>query len=349
VTDAGAGARLSRRLEFLAADPGNPRLRGECADLAHQALAAGDVAGAIGAYQSLLEAGESAPALRYNLGYALMLAGRHAEAKQVLTPAAAEMPEAARLLVRAHHHLGELDEAIRLAESQAAARPEDGELSGQLAMLYLDADDFEQARVWTGRALAAPRKTAEACFTAGFLALGDEDEERAQALLGQALELNPKSGRAWAGKGLAAMLGGDLQEGEEALRRAVQYMPGHIGTWHALAWCQLLRGELDAAEASFRQAYEIDRAFSETHGGLAVIELLRGSAHRAQRRARTSLRLDPRSFSGQYAKVLLESKSDQARAEGVRRILASQRALGGGTLVDMVARQAGRGRKKPPA
>jgi hypothetical protein len=76
-------------------------------------------------------------------------------------------------------------------------------------------------------------------------------------------------------------------------------------------------------------------------------ELIR-LAEADQRRADTALKLDPRSFSGQYAKVLLEAKSEQARAEGVRRILASQRALRGGTLVDMVARQAGKRRKPAP-
>src|SRR4029450_13682964 len=139
-----------------------------------------------------------------------MLAGRYAEARDELLPIAAEMAQAAMLLVRAHHHLDEVEEAIRVAEDYASAHPEDAEVSAQLAMLYLDADAFTKARAWSDKALALKQKMPEAYFTAGFLALADEDEERAETLLGEAVELNPKSGRAWAGKGLAAMLRGDL-------------------------------------------------------------------------------------------------------------------------------------------
>jgi tetratricopeptide (TPR) repeat protein len=368
-----AAARLERRLEFLAADPDNLNLLTECADLALELgrrdearallerglalraadpflrarlatlkLSGGDVAGALEILEALVKGGETAPALRYNLGYALMLAGRHAEAKEQFAPIAAEMAQAALLLVRAHHHLGEVEDAIRVAEEYATVHPEDAEVSAQLAMLYLDNDDFTKARAWSDKALGLKQKMPEAYFTAGFLALGDEDEERAEELLGRAIELNPKSGRAWAGKGLSAMLRGDLAAGEEGLARAVQYMPQHIGTLHALGWCQILLGKLDEAEASFRKAYELDRSFGETHGALAVLELMRGAGNRAQRRADISLRLDPQSFSGRYAKVLLESKNDGMREEGVRRILASQAALKGGTLLDMLARHTGR-------
>jgi Flp pilus assembly protein TadD len=367
-----ARSRLEQRLGFLASDPENLNLLTECADLALQLgqaaeagqlverglkvrpddpylkarlatakLAAGDAAGAIEILDGLVKGGHADPALRYNLGYALMLAGRHADAREHLAEAK-DLPQAALLRIRAHHHVGEVDEAIKLAEEFATAHPEDAEVSAQLGMLYLDADDFTKARAWTDKALALPRKMPEAYFTAGFLALGDEEEEKAEKLLEQAIELNPKSGRAWAGKGLAAMLRGELAAGEEALKRAVHYMPAHIGTWHALAWCQILRGDIDGAEASFRKSYELDRTFGETHGGLAMIELLRGAGNRAQRRADTALRLDPASFAGRYAKLLLEAKTEDARAEGVRKILASQSALRGGTLLDMLARYAKR-------
>jgi len=366
---------LERLRGFLATDPENARLLAQCADLALEAgkaeearglierglalkpeepyfkaklanvrLALGDMAGAVEVLEGLVQGGQTAPALRYNLGYALMHVGRYAEAKEHLAAAAGEVPQAAMMLVRAHHHLGELEEAIRAAEKYADTHPEDAEVSGQLAMLYFDDDDLTKARAWADKALALRRKTPEAYFTAGFLALGDEDEKRAQELLGQALELNPKSGRAWAGKGLALMFGGEFAAAEEALERAVEHMPQHIGTWHALGWCQMMRGELDAAEASFQKAYELDRAFNETHGALAVIEILRGKGNRAQRRADTALRLDPNSLSGQLAKALLDSGGDAARAEAIRRILASQQALGGGSLLDLAARHAARRR-----
>src|SRR5262245_65632360 len=60
---------------------------------------------------------------------------------------------------------------------------------------------------------------------------------------------------------------------------------------------------------------ELDRTFGETHGALAVIEILRGAGNRAQRRADIALRLDPQTLSGQLAKVLLESRSDDRSEE----------------------------------
>src|SRR5262245_28992912 len=272
-------SELARHLEFLAADPQNTRLLAQCADLALEAgraeeargllerglvlkpddphfkarlanarLALGEFQGAIEVLEGLIQSGQTAAALRYNLGYALMHVGRYAEAKEHLAAAAGEVPQAAMLLVRAHHHVGELEEAIKVAGAFADKHPEDAEVSGQLAMLYFDADDLTKARAWADKALGLARKTPEAYFTAGFLALGDENEARAQELLGHALELNPRSGRAWAGKGLASMFGGDLAAAEEALVRAVEHMPQHVGTWHALGWCRIMRGDLDGAE-----------------------------------------------------------------------------------------------------
>jgi tetratricopeptide (TPR) repeat protein len=324
-------ARLERRLGFLAADPHNLPLLADCLDLAVELGGAGDagtlVERALDVLQPLIAARHDAPELRCNLGYALMLAGRHAGAKALLEAVA--LPAAALLRIRAHHHLGEVDQAIKLAEDFAAAHPEDAEVSGQLAMLYLDGDDFTRARAWAEKAIALPRKTPEAYATAGLIALGDEDAVLAQQLLDKAIELDPRSGRAWQGKGLAALFAGDLAAAEQALGRATQHMTSHVETWHVLAWCQILRGNLDAAEASFRKSYELDRMFAETHGGLAVVEILRGADDRAQRRCDTALKLDPGSFSGQYAKVLLEAKADPGRA------------LRGGALVDLMARPAG--------
>lgn len=338
-------ARLERQLEFLKADPENAVLLADCANLA---LATGKPDEARSLLERALALRPGEAALRYNLAYAHMLAAKYAEAKELLTPLAAEMPQAALLLIRAHHHLGELEPAIELAERHVTAHPEDAEVVGQLAMLYLDAGDLVKARAWADRGIAEKRKIPEAYCSAGFIALGDEDEARARELMDKALELNPQSGRAWTGKGVAALFAGDLAAAESALRRATEHLPDHIGTWQALAWSQILRGELDAAEASFRKAYQIDRTIGETHGGLAIIELLRGQGSRAQRRADTALRLNPHSLAGQYAKLLLEVKDEPGRAAGVRRILGSQRALRAGTLLDVVSRHAARiGAKRP--
>jgi tetratricopeptide (TPR) repeat protein len=366
---------LERHLGFLAADPKNPRLLAQCADLALEAgraeearglierglalkpedphfkarlanarLALGDMEGAIEILDGLVQSGQTAPALRYNLGYALMHVARYAEAKEHLAAAGGEVPQAAMMLVRAHHHLGELDEAIRVAEEFATSHPEDAEVSGQLAMLYFDAEDMTKARAWADKALALPRKTPEAYFTAGYLALGDEDVGRARELLGRALELNPKSGRAWTGKGLAEFFGGDAAAAEEALGRALEQMPRHAGTWQVLGWCRILQRDLEGAAAAFESAGELEPNSDETHGALALIDILRGAGNRAQRRADKALELDPESLSGQLAKALLEPASEAARGAAVGKILSSQQSFKGGSLLELASRHAARRR-----
>lgn len=368
-------AVLARYLEFLAADPQNTRLLAQCADLALEAgraeeargliergltlkpedphfkarlanarLALGELDGAIEILEGLVRSGETAPALRYNLGYALMHTGRYAEAQEHLVAAVGEVPQAAMLLVRAHHHLGELKDAIKVAEAYADEHPDDAEVSGQLAMLYFDADDLTKARAWADKGIGLGRKTPEAYTTAGFLALGDEDEERAEELLDQALKLNPRSGRAWVGKGLADLFNGDLEAAEAALTRGVEQIPKHIGSWHALGWCRILRRDLDGAEACFKKAYELDRSFDETQGALAILEILRGAGNRAQRRADTALRLDPESLSGQLAKALLDPGGEAARAAALRKLLGSQQTLKGKSLLEFASRHAARRR-----
>ena len=369
-------AALERHLGFLSADPENPRLLAQCADLALEAgrvdeaqklierglalkpedqhfkarlanarLALNEFEGAIEILERLVQGVQTVPALRYNLGYALMHVGRYAEAKEHLAAAIGEVPQAAMMLVRAHHHLGEMDEAIRVAETYADAHPEDAEVSGQLAILYFDADDITKARAWADKAMALPRKTPEAYFTAGYLALGDEDVKRARELLGRALELNPKSGRAWSGKGLAEFFGGDPIAAEEALGRALEHMPHHAGTWLALGWVRIMRQDFDGAEAAFEKAGELDAGSGETQGALALIDLLRGAGNRAQRRAGRALELDPESLSGQIAKAVLDPGDDAARGAALGRILSSQQSFKGGSLLELAARHAARRRR----
>jgi tetratricopeptide (TPR) repeat protein len=289
---------------------------------------------------------DNAP-LRYSVAYLLALAGRYSEAKEHLE----RLPEAGLLLARVHHYLGDVTQAISLAEAYAAAYPDDSRVAGELAMLYLDARELAKARAWVERAMAGEGRTAEALCSAGWLAIGEQEEDRAEALLDQALEQNPASGRAWVGKGLTAMLRGDLAAAEEPLARAAAGpMAMHVGTWLTLAWCQLLQGKLDAAEASARQAYTLERAFGETHGTLAVIEALRGEETRARRRADTALRLDPGSLGGRYALLLVEASSGEEHAKGVHDILASERLFSGGTLLEFVTKRISAGlAKETPA
>lgn len=289
----------------LAHAPKDAALRSRLATLA---MITGNTAEAVTRYTGLLEEGHDNPALRYNLGYALMLARRFAEARDVLVKIpenSPEAPEAPLLLVRALHHLGDLEAAIAGSERYLAAHPKSSAAAGELAMLHLDAENADVAKKWAVAATADDPDNLEGLVTLGALALLDQDAEEAARLHQHAVTRHPNSGRAWVGMGLSSMRALDLNNAVEQLQRAVKYMPNHVGTWHALAWAQLMLNNVDAAAASFEQAMQLDRNFAETHGGLAVIAVMRGRTDEANGLIKRSLGLDPLCFAGRFAQSLL--------------------------------------------
>jgi tetratricopeptide (TPR) repeat protein len=377
-----AAARLERLRVLLEQDPKNKGLLAQCADvalelglardaqgwieralerapgdphlgarLASVKLALGDAKGALELLEPLAKAHQSSTALRYNLGYALVHAGRHAEAKDVLLQVV-EQPDAPggtrHLLVRALHYLGEVKPAIEQALKHAETRPGDAAMAGMLGLLYLDANDFAAARRWSEKALALQPLNLDALLASGSVALGDEDEDRAKETFERAAKASPANGRAWLGLGLAQMMKFDVPGARKHFEQALANMPEHIGTWHALAWCQIMGQDLPGAQASFERALAIDHNFGETHGGLGVLAAFQGKWEEARHHAKRALALDPQSFSGRLVHVLelqRAGKPELAR-QIVERGMKSYQVPGGGSLADALGRMM---RKRPPA
>jgi tetratricopeptide (TPR) repeat protein len=366
-------AQLDRYCRFLEQDPSNPNLHAELAELhlrlgefaqarkilqqaasrwpahaglksrlASVAIAESKPDEAIALLQAVRRDGDDHPIVRYNLGFAMMSAGRFAEAKDLLagTPDdARDAPHTPLLLARVLHHLGEIDEAVRRAKAYVARHPQDAEALGVLAVLSLDSDDHAAAEDYAEKALRLNPADHGALVTLGSLALGRRDPAKAAGYFDRALERDARSGRAWSGRGLSAMLGLDLDRALEYFRRAVEHMPDHIGTWHALAWCQIMKSDLEGAKASLEQAMALDRNFGETHGGLAVIAVMQNRLEEAPDLIKRALRLDPSSFAGRFAQSLLTSKSDPAKAQQmIQNILLSSAGPGGEPLRDVLTR-----------
>lgn len=368
--------QLERYQDFLRQDPTNPQLISQVAELylrlgeiddaqhllsealgkqpkdiglrfqlATVALARKDTDRAIELLSDLIREGIDNPALRYNLAYGFVLAGRYTEAKENLQPivVSSESPKAPVLLARVLHQIGELDEGIKLISNYIERNPNDSEAQGILALLYLDNEDTEHAKQAAQKAIETNPEDAYARIVLGAAALDQEDANEAKAQYRRALDRNPASGRAWSGLGLADMLRMDLPQAIDHLKQAVDYMPKHLGTWHALAWCQIAMNDLVSAEATLNKAIEIDRTFSENHGGLAVVAILKGQRDGVREMIKRAFKLDPMSFSGRFAQSLLmnESKPSQAQAL-IRQILAFRTGGGEETLRDAVLRQAKR-------
>jgi len=310
--------------------------------LASVEMAAGQFEKAIEILEALQAEGIDNPVLVYNLAYAYMFVYRHSDAKALLLGIiddATYAPDAALLLSRACHHLGDMDEAIKYATIHQQMNPDNPASTGVLAMLSLDMEDFDNAQRFAEDALTKDERNLEALVSLGHVQLHVQNSKDAIQYFDKAVANHPQSGRAWAGHGLGQMMGLNLPAAIEDLEKAVRFMPNHIGTWHALAWSYLASNMLDKAEEAFNSANDIDRNFGETYGGLAVIEIHRGNFQAGKELAEKSLRLDPGSFSGRFAKILLINRASPETAQKlVTKILNSSIDESGDKLITVLGR-----------
>ncbi|OHX12052.1 hypothetical protein BI347_00015 [Chromobacterium sphagni] len=380
--------RLRQLQSYLEADPANPHLLYEVADLQLQLrqpqacqaalqqlfeLEPGHCPGrslqgilllqqnrleeATAVFSQLRQDGWDEPALHYNLAYALMLQGRHAEAEAPAATAAGRLdllPEAGPLYARNLHFLGKLTEAVAVAEQALADHPEHLPLYGLLATLYLDQENLSGAEIVARQVLAVAPQDPDAATVLGMLALSQQDLANAVPLLQAASRNKPNSGRAQVGLGLAAMLQGDLAEAEAAMVQALRNMPGHVGSWHVLAWSRILQNKPQEAKEALLEALRLDRNFADTHGGLAIVSIMEGKLQEAQQSARRALGLNPQSFPGQYAQsLLLQAAGLPGQAQAIHQQLMSTQVLPDGTSLQQAVARAvalapGRGQDGPP-
>lgn len=338
--------RLSRLLDYLAHDLRNTSLLGDVADeqlrmgdwaaakstllqllevqpgdaltryrLAVAERASGDGAKAVALLHELVSEGHAHPAVLQELARSQAQQGNWAAVCPTLADLnATELPpgegDAVWLLrIRAHHHLGALNDALAEAQAWEAGRGAALPLQGRaaIATLLLDAERIDDAaRLLAQLDADAIGGHAELAAAAGFVELSQGQAGSALERFAQSAQVEPRLGRAHLGLGLALASQGQLPQAMEALKVAVEVAPSHLGSWHALAWLQLLGNDLDGAAASFEGALAQDENFGETHGGLALVAALRGDREAGERHLRTAAKLDARSTNVLVAKTVLE-------------------------------------------
>jgi tetratricopeptide (TPR) repeat protein len=369
---------LDRLQEYLKADPDNWNLRAELFDAALAAgepeiaraqvehalkaqpddaawkhreatllLATRQYAQAQRVLEDLIALGQDAPAIRYNLAYALFAQGRLEEASAVVAPLRSGDDDVGGvawvLWLRCQHRLEQHDEALAAFGAAAAARPLPPDAWGAASLMAFDASHLADARTWADRALQGRPDQLEALATRGSLALGTQDVAGATAAFEAALRVHPTDGRSWSGVAFTRMLALDLPGAIAAFEKAVATMPDHIGTWIGYGWAQVLSNQPQAALASFEQALRLDRNVPESHGALAVALARLGQADRAQAEVEVALRLDPHNLSARFAQATLRGEaSDPAAFLRIARGVLSKIPAGGAsgrTLADVVFKE----------
>lgn len=233
-------------------------------------------------------------------------------------------PGTVRMAVSSLHFLGEMDEAVALADAHSALAEQDGGLAGVFAMAYADSNEVPKAARCAAIALAHNPDSIDGLTVEATLAAAVLDSEKATRQFARVVELVPHNGRGWLGLGMMAFLAVDLPRAQEFLARGLADMPNHIGSWIALGWSHLLKGEIDDAEKHFTHALELDRNFAESHGAVAAIHAIRGNREAAERHIEIAERLDRTGLSSHYARAVLLEK-DGGPAAGREHILKTMR------------------------
>jgi tetratricopeptide (TPR) repeat protein len=332
-------SRLDRLAPMLGAEPDNLPLHRECVELALKSreferalelvdarlarhpdepetlFARTNVLLGLGRFEESLpilkgleEKGIAAQAVMQNLATSYFALGQHATVRTYvdrLLAAGEKSPAVLYLAVSTLHHLGQMDEALQLAEENAAVAEANGALAGACALLYLDTSEAPKADKLARIALTQNADSIDALCVRGTLASNELETEEAARCFLRILELQPNNGRAWLGLGLLSTLAQDFARAREQITRATELMPGHVGSWHALAWAYLFSGDAANAEKYFAHALELDRNFAESHGAMAAMLALKGDRPGAEREIEIADRLDKNNMSSQFARGML--------------------------------------------
>lgn len=293
-------------------------------------------------FKALLETDPENPALLYNLTYCLMLQQRYQEAEPIAKKAAEQadsFAQATQLYIDALHFNGKVEEAIAFAEQSLNSDPQyHNQLHGPLSSLYLDQENWQQAKEHAKQILIQNPNDTDGLTTIGTLLLAQRDAEQAEKHFDKAIKSYPTNGRAWAGKAMSTMLKGDLAQSEDLLKETLKYMPNHIGTWQVLAWCQILQQHLNEAKETLSHLMQMNTKSAETHGTLAVVQVMRKELESAKESVRVSLKLDPKCFSGLFARnLLLQTEGKPEKAQMLLDSLLNTSVLPDGTTIAQAA------------
>ncbi|WP_299581591.1 tetratricopeptide repeat protein [uncultured Microbulbifer sp.] len=276
----------------------------------------------------------------YNIAWAQLALQQPQNALNTLEGLETLSPRSALLKARGLHYLGRMQEAEELLSVAVASEETALEAESVLALVALDQEDSEVARVKAEAILAKAPRNVEANVIIGTLNLGEGNLQSAENHFEVALAEKPSSGRGWLGEGLLELLRGEFSHAISSLQKAVENMPTHLGSYNALAWAYICNGDLPGAEKIALQAKELEPRFSETLGTLAIIYLLKGKKSNAAVQAKMANRLSANSFAGRFALALLESDSGkQENAERMMtQILNSEINKHGELLVNSLSR-----------
>jgi predicted Zn-dependent protease len=260
---------------------------GQLPEEGQRRMAAGDFDGAVGVYQKLVKQVPANPGWKLNLGIALHMAGRDADAVGPLTVAAQAMPQvfpAHALLGTSLLRLGQAGKAVAPLQRAVAMRPNEAQGRRLLAEAFLQSG---QAKAAVGQ-LAALTKLEPGDAGAWFV-LGRANEAAAEAAFRQLAKEFPES-RAFLLTTAAVRRKQQRLKAAEALEEQARTRP-------ALARADALAKEIETFNDGARRAFTQLGALPDNpqiHKIKAETLRAQGKHLEAVEEWRAALRFDPR-------------------------------------------------------
>ncbi len=260
---------------------------GQLPEEGQRRMAAGDFDGAVGVYQKLVKQVPANPGWKLNLGIALHMAGRDADAVGPLTVAAQAMPQvfpAHALLGTSLLRLGQAGKAVAPLQRAVAMRPNEAQGRRLLAEAFLQSG---QAKAAVGQ-LAALTKLEPGDAGAWFV-LGRANEAAAEAAFRELAKGFPES-RAFLLTTAAVRRKQQRLKAAEALEEQARTRP-------ALARADALAKEIETFNDGARRAFTQLGALPDNpqiHKIKAETLRAQGKHLEAVEEWRAALRFDPR-------------------------------------------------------
>ncbi|HZZ82570.1 MAG TPA: protein kinase [Gemmataceae bacterium] len=234
---------------------------------------------AIGFYRAALVQRPRSDTVLLNLGVALGLLNRAAEAEQVTRkvldargPYAPAYSNLASVLA-SQQRLTEAEQACRQA---LALQPENAQAHNNLGNVLMSQAKLSEAEREFRQAIAINANLAEAHHSLGGL-LGRQGKIfEAEKAFRAVIALRPKNAVAHADLGLACQLQGKFEEAEKEERKAISLQPGYAEAWFNLANVLIGRDRLDEAEDALRRAIAFKPDFAAAHHNLRLLMKQRG-------------------------------------------------------------------------
>ena len=254
------------------------------------------------------------PVNRYNLSFCLYQNQNFEEALLVVSSSENNetLPMSALLKAKLLHHLQRINEAITVLTQLLTHHDSNAEAAGLLALLYVDTNNEELARLLSNKALAINPDNYDGQLVRVLLKTLNDEVTLTE--IESLLAIKPKDGRLLFALGTTQMRYMNFPAAEQAFLQTTQIWPFFYENWISYGWCHLLQNNLDKAERAYRQAVSIDANSADGWGGLALVSALRLHLTQAKKWLEKAYELDSTCFLAAITRIILANHSDPEQA-----------------------------------